>query len=229
MEEKDQNTFIPETAGPDMSAETENNSNNVSGKAFSEEAPDPPEAPTIEALEQEIAKLRYQKRFRKGLKSTVAVLITVAALAVLVAVLLLPVLRIYGTSMTPTLTEGNFVVSVKGGDFKTGDVCAFYFNNKILVKRVIALAGDWVDIDEDGTVYVNNVKLVEPYVSDLAFGECDLDLPYQVPESRIFVMGDHRSVSVDSRSTTIGCVAEEQIVGKIVFCVWPFDNFGAVS
>ena len=185
--------------------------------------------PSIEELEQELSRERYKNRFRKGLRSTVAVLITVAALAVLVAVLLLPVLRIYGTSMSPTLTEGNYVLSVKGGEFKTGDVCAFYFNNKILVKRVIAHAGDWVDIDEDGTVYVNNVKLDEPYVSDLAFGECDLELPYQVPESRIFVMGDHRSVSVDSRSSTIGDVAEEQIVGKIVFCIWPLSDFGAVT
>jgi len=131
--------------------------------------------------------------------------------------------------MSPTLEEGNYVLSVKGSDFKTGDVVAFYYNNKVLVKRVIAVAGEWVNMDEDGTVYVNNVKLDEPYVTDLAFGECDIELPYQVPESRIFVMGDHRSVSVDSRSSTIGCVADEQIVGKIVFCLWPFGDFGSVN
>ena len=130
--------------------------------------------------------------------------------------------------MTPTLAEGNFVVSVKDSELKTGDVCAFYYNNKILVKRVIANAGDWVDIDEDGTVYINKQKIDEPYVSEPSIGECDIQLPYQVPESRVFVMGDHRSVSIDSRNSSIGCVAEEQLVGKIVFCVWPLNNFGFV-
>ena len=178
---------------------------------------------------EELSRARYKDSFASALKSTIYALITVAAVAVLVAVLLLPVLRIYGTSMSPTLEEGDFVVSIKGGDFKTGGIVAFYYNNKILVKRVIAHAGEWVDIDEDGTVYVNGEKIDEPYVTDLAFGECDIELPYQVPESRIFVMGDHRSVSVDSRSSTIGCVAEEQIVGEIVFCVWPLRDFGIVN
>ena len=108
-------------------------------------------------------------------------------------------------------------------------MCAFYYNNKILVKRVIAQERDWVDISEDGTVYVNNVLLDEPYISEKALGDCNIDLPYQVPESRVFVMGDHRSVSVDSRNTAVGCVAEEQIVGKIVFCVWPRSEFGPVK
>ena len=163
------------------------------------------------------------------MRSTIYVLITVAAVAVLVAVLLLPVLQIFGNSMTPTLSEGDFVVSVKGSELKTGDVIAFYFNNKILVKRAIASSGDWVDIDENGVVYVNNQKIDEPYVSEAARGQCDIKLPYQVPENRIFVMGDHRNVSIDSRSSAIGCVAEEQIVGKIVFCVWPLKDFGAVK
>ena len=155
-------------------------------------------------------------------------MITVSAVAVLVAVLLLPVLRIYGTSMTPTLDEGNYVVAVKGSDFQTGDIVAFYYNNKILVKRVIAKSGDWVDIDTNGNVYVNNTLLDEPYVTEKAFGDCNITLPYQVPESRVFVMGDHRSVSVDSRNTAIGCVADEQIVGKIIFRVWPLTGFGSV-
>ena len=153
----------------------------------------------------------------------------VAAVSVLVAVLLLPVLRIYGTSMMPTLTEDELVLSVKGSRFETGDVIAFYYNNKILVKRVIAQAGQWVNIDQDGTVYVDNVEIDEPYVQERAFGECDIELPYQVPEGRIFVMGDHRDVSVDSRNTSIGCVAEEQIVGKIVYTIWPLRDFGAVK
>ena len=184
---------------------------------------------TSEMLEAELGREQYKKSFANTLRSTVYALLTVAAAAVLIAVLLLPVLQIYGTSMSPTLLEGDFVVAVKGTQFNTGDICAFYYNNKILVKRVIAHAGDWVDIDEDGKVYVNNVWLYEPYVTDLALGECDIELPYQVPENRIFVMGDHRSVSVDSRSSTIGCIAEEQIVGKIVFRIWPFEAFGSVE
>ena len=182
-----------------------------------------------EQWEDVLSEVRYRKSFAGTFRNTLYTLITVAAAAVLVAVLLLPVMRIYGTSMSPTLNEGNYVLSVKGSSFETGDVIAFYYNNKILVKRVIAKAGEWVDIDEDGTVYVNNVKIDEPYVTDLAFGECDIELPYQVPENRIFVMGDHRDVSVDSRNTTIGCVAEEQIVGKIVFRIWPYSDIGAVE
>ena len=131
--------------------------------------------------------------------------------------------------MNPVLTEGELVISVKGGTFETGDIIAFYYNNKILVKRVIAQPGEWVDISDDGTVYVNNREIDEPYVSEKAFGECNIELPYQVPESRVFVMGDHRSVSVDSRNTSVGCVAEEQIVGKIVFRIWPLNVFGSVK
>jgi len=184
--------------------------------------------PTSEQLSKELANEKYKINFRKALKSTLYSLITVAAVAVLVAVLFLPVLRIYGTSMTPTLNEGNYVVSLKGSDFETGDVIAFYYNNKILVKRVIAQAGDWVDIDAQGNVYVNNRLIEEPYIYEKDFGDCNISLPYQVPESRIFVMGDHRSVSVDSRNTAVGCVAEEQIVGKIVFRVWPLNMMGMV-
>ena len=184
---------------------------------------------TSEQLEAELIHERYRKSFNRTLRSTIFTLITVAAVAVLIAVLLLPVLRIYGTSMSPTLTEGNYVLSVKSSNMDIGDVCAFYYNNNILVKRVIARAGEWVDIDAEGNVYVNNVKLDEPYVSELALGECNIELPYQVPEARIFVMGDHRDVSIDSRNTAVGCVAEEQMVGKIIFCVWPLSDFGRVK
>ncbi|MCD8398533.1 MAG: signal peptidase I [Lachnospiraceae bacterium] len=178
---------------------------------------------------QEEKRKRYKKKYWSTLRSTIATLVVVAAVAVLVAVLLLPVLRIYGTSMTDTLNNGDIVVSVKGTEVQTGDIIAFYYNNKILVKRVIASAGDWVDIDEDGTVSVNGEVLDEPYVTEKALGECDIDLPYQVPEGRVFVMGDHREVSLDSRSSSVGCVAEEEIVGKLIFRVWPLGAFGWIS
>ena len=185
--------------------------------------------PTKEQLDREVERLNYRRRFELALRGTLYTLITVAAFAVLVAVLLLPVLRIYGSSMSPTLSEGQIVLSVKGGTFETGDIVAFYFNNKILVKRVIAQPGQWIDIDSDGAVYVDGQRIEEPYVTDPSLGECSIDLPYQVPDGRLFVMGDHRSVSVDSRSNTVGCVAEEQIVGRIVFCFWPFSDFGMID
>ena len=183
---------------------------------------------TMEQLETELKREKNKINFAIAIRNTVYTLITVAAVAVLIAVLVMPVLQIYGTSMTPTLAEGNIVVSLKGKDFDTGDVIAFYYNNKILVKRVIANSGDWVDISKDGKVYVNNEAINEPYITDQALGECDIKLPYQVPESRVFVMGDHRSISVDSRNTAIGCVSEEQIVGKIVFRVWPLSGLGRI-
>ena len=163
------------------------------------------------------------------LKSTVYTLITVAAIAVLVATLLLPVLRIYGNSMTPTLQDGEIIFSLKTSDFEQGDIVAFYYNNKILVKRVIAGPADWVDMYEDGTVYVNGELLDEPYLTERVYGECNIELPYQVPDGRIFVMGDHRSTSVDSRNTAVGCVSQEQIVGRIVFRVWPLTRIGTVE
>ena len=185
--------------------------------------------PTTTELEGELKRLNDRRRFRVTLRSTIFTLITVSAVAILIAVLLLPVLRIYGTSMHPILSEGDIVLSMKKTNVKTGDIIAFYYNNKILVKRVIANPGDWVDISEDGTVYINNEKLDEPYlIEEKAFGECNIKLPYQVPESRIFVMGDNRKVSIDSRNTSVGCVADEQIVGKIVFDVWPLTRFGPV-
>ena len=187
------------------------------------------QAPTIEQLQAELRHEKYKRSFVFSLRNTIFTLVTVAAAAVLIAVLLMPVLQIYGNSMTPTLAEGEIVVSVKGTDMKTGDIVAFYYNNNVLVKRVIAQAGDWVDIAEDGTVYVNNEAIDEPYLTEKAFGECNIQLPYQVPESRIFVMGDHRNVSIDSRNTAVGCVADEQIVGKIIFRVWPLSMFGKVA
>lgn len=183
---------------------------------------------TSQAVEKELDRMRYQKRFALTMRSTIFTLVVVAAIAILVAVLVMPVLRIYGKSMNDTLDEGDIVVSVKTGTFETGDVIAFYYNNKILVKRVIGQAGDWIDIDTDGNVYVNNVLVEEPFLKEKAFGDCNITLPYQVPDERIFVMGDNRVSSVDSRNTAVGCVAEEQVVGKIVFRVWPLSKIGSL-
>lgn len=183
---------------------------------------------TSQAVEKELDRMRYQKRFALTMRSTIFTLVVVAAIAILVAVLVMPVLRIYGRSMNDTLDEGDIVVSVKTGTFETGDVIAFYYNNKILVKRVIGQAGDWIDIDTEGNVYVNNVLVDEPFLKEKAFGDCNITLPYQVPDERIFVMGDNRVSSVDSRNTAVGCVAEEQVVGKIVFRVWPLSKIGSL-
>ena len=184
---------------------------------------------TVEELNGEITRRRYDRDFRTVMRHVIYTMVVVAAFAALVAVLLLPVLRIYGHSMSSTLDEGDIVVSVKGSDFAVGDVISFYYNNKLLVKRVIGNPGDWIDIDQKGNVYVNQKLLDEPYLEEKAFGDCNIELPYQVPESRIFVMGDNRDTSVDSRNTSVGCVYEEQIVGKIVFRIWPLDRIGQVN
>ena len=184
---------------------------------------------TTEEIERELKRVRYKERYGKTLRSTIYALITVAAIAILVATLLLPVLQIYGNSMTPTLEDGELIISVKEAEFETGDIIAFYYNNKILVKRVIANSGDWVDIERDGDVRVNGNLLEEPYIDEKAVGECNIKLPYQVPEGKVFVMGDHRSVSIDSRHTSVGCVAEEQVVGKLVMRIWPLNKLGKLD
>ena len=185
--------------------------------------------PATEQLEAELAREKYKHRYHSVLRSTIYTLVIVAAVAVLTATLWLPVLQIYGSSMTPTLQDGEIVFSVKTSKFQPGDIVAFYYNNKILIKRVICGSADWVNIDENGTVYVNGTVLDEPYLAEKALGDCNIELPYQVPDGKVFVMGDHRSTSVDSRNTAVGCVAQEQLVGKIIFRIWPLDRLGIVG
>ena len=184
--------------------------------------------PTAEQLEQELKRLKYRHSFAFTLRSTVASLIVVAAIAVMISTMIMPVLRVTGTSMTPTLQNDQVIICNKLAECQKGDVVAFYYNNKVLIKRVIGVAGDVIDISGDGVFSVNGEPLDEPYVSELALGECDIELPYQVPDNRIFVMGDHRSVSIDSRSTSVGCVAIENVIGKVLLRVYPIDSFGKI-
>lgn len=184
--------------------------------------------PTAHQLESELKRIRYKKSYRKTLYNTVASLLVVAAVAVLISMLFLPVLRVTGSSMTPTMLNDELIICNKRSNFQNGDIVAFYFNNKILLKRVIGTAGDVIDISEDGTVFVNGEAIDEPYLSEKAFGECDINLPYQVPDNRVFVMGDHRSVSIDSRSVSVGCIADEYIIGKVIFRLWPWERIGTV-
>lgn len=189
----------------------------------------PIDRPTTAQLEAEYERIRYKSLYQTLLKSTLYTLITVAALAILIATLWLPFLQIYGNSMDPLLKDGEIVFSVKTSDFEQGDIVAFYYHNSILVKRVIATAGDWVYIDEEGTVTVNDVELEEPYITEKALGDSNIEYPYQVPDGKIFVLGDKRATSIDSRHSAVGCVAQEQIIGKVLYRVWPFEEFGKVE
>ena len=180
--------------------------------------------PTKRQVETERKRYRRQKAYNKALGGTIYVLTIVAAVAVLIATLVLPVLQIEGTSMEPTLSNGDIVLLTKTTRFDHGDLCGFTWNNKLLIKRVIGLPGDWIEMDTDGNIYLNGEKLEEPYVQQKDFGECDLEFPFQVPQEQYFVVGDMRESSIDSRNTLIGCIPKDQIVGKVFFRVWPFQN-----
>ncbi len=183
---------------------------------------EPLSMPSVSDIETEIKRESYKRRYIKVLKSTVYALVIVAALAVLIATLVLPVVQITGTSMEPTLQEGDIVVLIKTDQLERGDLCAFSYSNKILIKRVIGLPGDYVDIDSEGTVYINGEAIDEPYVINKSLGDADVEFPFQVPENQYFMMGDQRDTSIDSRNSVIGCVAADQMVGKILFKAWPW-------
>lgn len=185
--------------------------------------------PSADALQAELSKERKRGSAFRTLRRTVLTLVAVAAIVAALTTLVLPILQISDSSMSDTLHERDVVVSLRRANCETGDIVAFNYNNKILVMRVIAKAGQWVDIDDDGNVFVDKQPIDEPYLSERALGECNITLPYQVPPNRIFVMGDQRAISIDSRSTTVGCIANEQVVGKLVFCIWPFERFGFVG
>ena len=182
------------------------------------------EIPTVELLEGELKRTKYNRRYLRTLRSTVFSLVLVVAAAVIIAVLLLPVLQISGSSMENTLVDGDMVISLNDGKCKTGDVIGFYYNNVVLIKRVIATSGDWVDIAEDGTVKVNGVELDEPYVTEKALGDCNINLPYQIPQGKCFVLGDNRTDSIDSRNTAVGCISNDVVVGRLLARIWPLKS-----
>lgn len=185
--------------------------------------------PTAKQIEAEILREKYNRKYRQVLKSTIYSLIVVAAIAVLIATLAFPVLQISGSSMEPTLNDEEIVVLIKTTNMKRGQLCCFSYQNKYLIKRVVGLPGDSIHVDADGYVYVNGNLLEEPYVIDRALGECDITFPCNVTDNHYFVLGDHRSTSIDSRSSVIGLVSEEYIVGKIFLRVWPFESFSLVN
>lgn len=184
--------------------------------------------PSLNEIQNERKRIRRKDYYKQALRGTVSVLVVVAAVAVLIATLFLPILQISGDSMSPTLEHDEIVVLLKTKKFERGDLIGFYYQGKILLKRVIALPEDEVAIDSDGNVYVNGELLDEPYVTDKGLGDCDLEFPYKVPGTSYFVMGDRRSNSVDSRNSVVGCIPQEDIIGKVFIRVWPFSRFGFV-
>lgn len=185
--------------------------------------------PTIDEVRLERKRIKHRAAYRKALRGTVYALLMVAALAVLISSLILPVMQISGESMNPTLVDGEIIVLLKIKNLKPGDLCSFTWNNRTLIKRIIAGPGDWVVIDEEGHVTVNDVPMDEPYVSEPGLGECDIEFPYQVPEDSYFAMGDKRSSSIDSRSTVIGCIHKDQIIGQVWLRVYPLKRIGLVD
>ena len=184
--------------------------------------------PSLELLEKELEREHRRSSTRRALHVTILILLLVAAAAVVAVMMILPIYRVSGEAMSQTLEDGDIVVALNDGKYKSGDVIGFYFDDSTFIKRVIAVSGDWVDIDADGNVSVNGAQLDEPYVSEKAFGDCNISLPYQVPDGRCFVMGDHRANSVDSRNSGIGCISSEMVIGRLLLRVWPLERIGVI-
>lgn len=180
--------------------------------------------PSPEQVSRAYQQDQYRKRYKRAFISTLSVLAVIAAVAVLVSTLFLPVIQVSGNSMEPTLSDGDVLVLLKSKRYERSQLCCISWQNKMLLKRIIGLPGDVVSIDTQGNVTVNGALLDEPYVSDKTLGECDVTFPCQVPEGKVFVLGDHRSTSIDSRSSEIGCVDQDQIVGFVLFQVWPIGG-----
>lgn len=235
IEEVSDEGIVPEDVSAEETANVEEEAQDEAQEEAKEEAQEESDdkenknLPSVDQLKQELRNIRHKKQYGRVLRSTVYVLLISAACAVLVATIFLPILQIYGTSMEPTLSENEIVIAFKTTDFEESDLVAFYVGNKLLVKRFIAGPGQWVDIDEEGNVYVDGELLDEPYLEEKAIGACNIELPYQVPENKYFVMGDQRSTSVDSRNTSVGCIDNDQIVGKLLFRVWPFSQIGTIE
>lgn len=211
----------------DINTETEVSVDSIVETEIQDYEEKPKNLPSVEQLKKELREVRHKKQYGRVLRSTVYVLLISAACAVLVATIFFPILQIYGSSMEPTLSENEIVIALKTTEFEQGELVAFYVGNKILVKRFIAGPGQWIDIDEEGNVYVDGELLDEPYIKEKALGSCNIELPYQVPENKYFVLGDHRETSVDSRNTAVGCIDDDDIVGRLIFRVWPLKKFDA--
>lgn len=185
--------------------------------------------PTVEQVKEEIKRVNYQRKFQRMVLNSLYTLVVVAAFSILLSTAFLPVLKIYGSSMTPTICEGEIVVVLKGTEFQQGDIVGLWYGNKLLVKRIIACPGQWVNIDPQGNVYVDELLLEEPYLQEKQLGDCNIEMPCQIQEDRFFVLGDHRSISQDSRNTVVGNIPKDQISGKVVFRIWPFEKFGTIK
>ena len=179
-------------------------------------------------LEAELSRVKHKREYGRMFRETIVILLGVAASAVLISMLFLPVLRVTGSSMEPTLSSDDIVLCSRYSKLRKGDIAAFYFNNKVLLKRVIGVSGDVINITEDGDVLVNGKEVNEPYIKEMSLGECDLKFPFQVPENRIFVLGDNRSTSIDSRSSAVGCIADEYIIGKVFLRAFPFNKINTL-
>lgn len=208
----------------DINTETEVSVDSIVETEIQDSEEKPKNLPSVEQLKKELREVRHKKQYGRVLRSTVYVLLISAACAVLVATIFFPILQIYGSSMEPTLSENEIVIALKTTEFEQGELVAFYVGNKILVKRYIAGPGQWIDIDEEGNVYVDGELLDEPYIKQKSLGSCNIELPYQVPENKYFVLGDHRETSVDSRNTAVGCIDDDDIVGRLIFRVWPLKK-----